>query len=72
MRAMVAARERMLTWGRDALAAAEAAREVALSHYPALPLPMIAEAVAAVVPDPCGIGGGAGSALVDDGRTADG
>ncbi len=69
---MVAARERMLTWGRDALAAAEAARDVALAHYPALPLPMIAEAVAAVVPDPLGLGGGAGAGQGAAGPVADG
>ena len=72
LRAMEAAKGRALAWGRDAMAAAEAAREVALAHYPALPLPMIAEAVAVVVPDPCGVGAGAGHPLGGGERTADG
>jgi hypothetical protein len=42
---------RMLAWGRDALAARDAVRELVLARQPALPLPMIEEAVAAVVPD---------------------
>jgi hypothetical protein len=54
LRVMEAARKRVLAQGRDASAADAAAREVALAHYPALPLPLIAEAVAAVIPDPQG------------------
>lgn len=51
LRAMQAELARMLAWGRDALAAREAVRELVLARYPALPLPMLAEAVATVVPD---------------------
>lgn len=51
LRAMEAARDRRLAWGGDAQAAAQAAREVARAHHPALPLGMIEEAVACVVPD---------------------
>jgi hypothetical protein len=48
LRAMQSAAAGALASG-SADAAAEAAREVALAHYPALPLPMIAEAVAEVI-----------------------
>ena len=51
LRAMQAELARMMAWGRDALAAREAVRELVLARYPALPLPMLGEAVAAVVPD---------------------
>ena len=54
LRAMAAARDRRLAWGGDARAAARAAAEIARAHHPALPMRMIAEAVAAVVPDPQG------------------
>jgi len=53
LRAMEQAAHRAFAWGRTAEGAA-AAREVALAHMPAAPMPMIAEAVAAVVPDPEG------------------
>ncbi|WP_198370192.1 hypothetical protein [Roseomonas rosulenta] len=51
LRAMEAERARILAWGRDALAARNAVRDVLLARRPALPLPMIEAAVAAVVPD---------------------
>jgi hypothetical protein len=54
LRAMAAARDRRLAWGGDARAAARAVREVVRSHYPALPMRMIAEAVATMLPDPEG------------------
>ena len=54
LRAMTEARDRRLAWGGDARAAAQAAAEVARAHHPALPMRMLAEAVAAVVPDPEG------------------
>ncbi len=50
-RAMAAARDRCLARGGGAQQAAAAAREVALARLPALPVRMIAEAVAAVAPD---------------------
>jgi hypothetical protein len=52
LRAMEEARDRCLARGGTPRAAAMAAREVAVAHRPALPARMIAEAVAAVVPDP--------------------
>lgn len=51
LRAMEAERARMLAWGRDALAARDAVWDLLLARRPALPLPMIEAAVAAVVPD---------------------
>lgn len=57
LRAMTAARDRCLAWGGDARAAARDAAEIARAHHPALPMRMIAEAVAAVVPDPQGRSG---------------
>jgi hypothetical protein len=44
-------RNKAFVWGRDALAAAEMVRQVLLARRPALPMTMIDEAVAAVVPD---------------------
>lgn len=70
LRAMEAARDRCLAWGGDARAAAEAAREVALAHLPALPLRMIAEAVSAAVPDPEGLGAAMPAALAAADGTA--
>lgn len=58
LRALEAERARMLAAGRDALAIRDAVRDALLAGRPALPLPMIDEAAAAVVPDP----GGAASA----------
>jgi hypothetical protein len=55
LRAMQAELARMLAWGRDALAARDAVLEVLLARRPGLPLPMLAEAVAAVVPDAEGL-----------------
>jgi hypothetical protein len=52
LRAMEMLRESALTWGRDAMAAAEAVRALAVALHPGLPAPMIEEAVAAVMPDP--------------------
>lgn len=52
LRAMRAARDRRLATGDGAQVAEEAMREVVRAHHPALPLRMIAEAVAAVVQDP--------------------
>ena len=49
---------RALAWSRTAEAATEAAREVARAHLPAATMGMIAEAVAAVLPDPEGVGVG--------------
>lgn len=49
--AMEAAFARMLAWGREALAARDSGRAVLLARNPALPLPMIEAALAAVVPD---------------------
>lgn len=60
LHAMEAARDRAQAWGKDAFGVAEAAREVVLAHYPAIPLPMIAEAVAAIVHDPQGYSATAG------------
>ncbi len=57
LRAMERAAHRAFAWGRSAEGAADAAREVALAHMPAAPMPMIAEAVTAVVPDPEGWNG---------------
>lgn len=54
LRAMEQAAHRAFAWGRTAEGAAAAVREVALAHMPAAPMRMIAEAVAAVVPDPEG------------------
>ena len=54
LRAMEAAVRRTLAWNRTAWAVAEAAREVARAHLPAATMGMIAEAVAAVLPDPQG------------------
>lgn len=48
---MEAEHARILVWGRDALAARDAVRNVLLARRPALPLPMIDAATAAVVPD---------------------
>jgi hypothetical protein len=52
LHAMRVARDRRLAAGEDAEAAAQAAREVVRAHYPALPLRMLAEAVAAVTQPP--------------------
>jgi hypothetical protein len=52
---MEEARDRRLAWGGTARQAAEAARELVLAQHPPLPLTLIAEAVAAVVPDPEGL-----------------
>jgi hypothetical protein len=52
LRAMKSAAAGALASARGADAAAEAARAVALARYPALPLPMIAEAVAAALAQP--------------------
>jgi hypothetical protein len=69
LRAMQAELARMLAWVRDALAAREAVRELVLARYPGLPLSMVAEAVAAVVPD--AEGGSYAPAVPADGeRTA--
>ena len=57
LHAMEKAAHRAFAWSRTAEGAAAAAREVALAHMPAAPMPMIAEAVAAVVPDPEGWNG---------------
>jgi hypothetical protein len=51
LRAMRDAAAAALPWGGGPAAAA-AARDAALAHHPALPLPMIEEAAALVVPDP--------------------
>src|SRR4051812_31552951 len=51
---MTAVSNRALHWGRGAEGAALAARDVVWARFPALPLTMIAEAVAAVVHDPNG------------------
>ncbi len=63
LRAMQSAAASMSASGRSADAAAEAAREVALAHYPALPLPMIAEAVAVVLALPHYRSGAVGGAV---------
>jgi outer membrane protein TolC len=57
--AMQQAVNRALTWNPTAETAAEAAREVARAHLPAATMGMIAEAVAAVLPDPEGLATGA-------------
>jgi hypothetical protein len=49
LRALEAERSRQLAWGRNALTARDAVQDVLLALRPALPLPMIAEAVAVVV-----------------------
>ena len=54
LRLMETERNKAFVWGRDALAAAEMVRELLLARRPALPMTMIDEAVAAVVPDPAG------------------
>ena len=51
LRAMQVACDARRAAGEDAEAASQAAREVVRARYPALPLRMIAEAVAAVVPN---------------------
>jgi hypothetical protein len=51
LRLMETERNKAFVWGRDALAAAEMVRQVLLARRPALPMTMIDEAVAAVVPD---------------------
>jgi len=55
LRAMELARDRALAWGKGAREAAEAAHAVAWAHHPALPMTMLADAVALVVPDPEGL-----------------
>jgi hypothetical protein len=60
LRAMKSAAAGALASGRGTDTAAEAARAVALARYPALPLPMIAEAVAAALAQPQAGGGVAG------------
>lgn len=60
LRALEAERNRQFAWGRDALAARSAVQDVLLALRPALPLPMIAEAVEAVVPDAEGLTGASG------------
>ena len=55
LRAMEAELNRQLAWGHDALAARLAVQDVLVALRPALPLPMIAEAVALVVPDAEGL-----------------
>lgn len=50
--------QRALARDRTAQNAAEAAREVARAHMPAATMAMLAEAVAAVLPDPEGVGVG--------------
>ena len=59
--AMQQAVNRALAWNQTAEAAAEAAREVARAHLPAATMAMLAEAVAAVLPDPEGLGVGVAS-----------
>ena len=51
VRLMETERNKAFVWGRDARAAAEMVRQVLLARRPALPMTMIDEAVAAVVPD---------------------
>lgn len=55
LRAMEQARERAFAWGRDALGAREAVQDILLAFRPALPLTMVTEAVAMVVPDAEGL-----------------
>lgn len=55
LRAMDAELRRQLAWGRDALAAREAVRDVLLALRPGLPFTMLDEGVAAVVPDAEGL-----------------
>jgi hypothetical protein len=59
---MRTAANRALNWGRGAKGAAMAARDVVWARYPSLPLTMIADAVAAVVPDPEGLSAAKGEA----------
>lgn len=55
LQALIQTRERCFAWGRDALAARDAVQEAALARWPSLPFTMIAEVVAAVVPDAEGL-----------------
>lgn len=55
LRAMEQAIYRAVAFGRDSTRVMQAARDVALAHMPAAPMPMIAEAVQAAMPDPQGL-----------------
>jgi hypothetical protein len=59
---MTTAANRALNWGHGAEGAALAARDVVWARYPSLPLTMISDAVAAVVPDPEGLSAARGEA----------
>lgn len=52
--AMQQALYRATAFGQDSHRVAQAVRDVALAHYPAATMRMIAEAVACIVPDPQG------------------
>ena len=56
--AMHQAVNRALAWNRMAEAAAKATREVARAHLPAATMAMIADPMAAVLPDPEGLAPG--------------
>jgi hypothetical protein len=66
--AMTIEANRALHWGRGAEGAALAARDVVWARYPSLPLTMIADAVAAVVPDPAGLSAARGEAPMRHGE----